>query len=262
MLMGNNCPSMKQSKSGTVQSGDKLLKVIEAIYELRETGVTELADHLGWQKSSIHKYLKTLYINGFVDKNGGKYHLNLKFLKYGGYMRDTSPLFQAARPVLRELVNETGEMVSFSLKDREQGVFVFMSNDQYDLVKRIQLGERFYLHQNAAGKAILSSLDDDEVDRIISQTGLPAKTKETITDRRELFKQLEKVRKQGYAISNEERTKGVNGYAAPVYDPRSDQFGAIIIVSPSAQPFDEGEAIARLLKSAQKVNLRLEYGNK
>lgn len=224
---------MNDTTSGLVKSDLRLFTILEGLQELDGAGVTELADHVGMGKSSVHKHLKTLEREEYVVNDGGDYRLGFKFLHHGGHVRDRNPLCNLARPRIRELADETDMMVLFAVKEHDYGIYVYLQNDRYGLRDEVPLGEQFHLHQNASGKAMLARLDDEAVDRIIDRRGLPRGTDNTISDRDALFERLETVREEGIATSFEERMKGLQAVSTAVHDPETDTLGAIGLAGPA-----------------------------
>lgn len=82
----------------------------------------------------------------------------------------------------------------------------------------LEAGEALALHAGAGGKAILAFLPSVEIARILDQPELAALTRHTVTDRGELDRHLEIIRKEGYAVAREERLMGAVEIAAPVFD--------------------------------------------
>lgn len=226
--------------AGTIQSDRHLFALLEELNELGRAGVTELSDGIEINKSSTHKHLKTLEEMGYVVNEDGVYRLSFKILQFGGELRDRTPICQLAREHVRELAEETNETSSFVIREQERGVFTLIHNDRYGLRETTPLGKQFDLHTNAAGKAILAALPDDEVHRILDETEMRKETEATTTSREVLFAELDRVRDQGYAVSSQERVEGVQAIAASVRDPNTGDRGALNISMPSNRLSEEG----------------------
>lgn len=247
---------------GIVKSGKKLLRIIEHLRENDGMGVTELANEMEMSKSAVHKHLQTLAADNYVKNEGGRYELGFKFLTIGGEIRDQDPLCQYARPVVRKLSNKTEQNTAFIVQDGEYGIFACVSNDRYGLRKTVPLGNRYPLHQNASGKAILATLPDDEVERIVDATEMSEKTPNTITDRAVLFDELKTISERGYATSEAERIEGVLSVAAPVEAPESDRVDALSLAGPNNEQMrrkvDE-EYAEIVIEMAKELELQLMY---
>jgi DNA-binding IclR family transcriptional regulator len=244
---------------GMVDADRTLFTILDGIKELGGAGVTELAEFLELPKSSIHRHLKTLEAEEMVINDEGHYQLSFRFLEYGGYVRDSYPLYRVAQSKAYELGRETDELATFAMEENDHGVFVLSSGDDYN---RNPLGKHFHLHQNATGKSMLAKLSDDQIDSIIERQGLPAATDATITTRDALFDEIEQIRDRGYALNLEERTESICAVGASVYDEENDQLGALSLAMPRNQVTKEElqETYAtKILAAVDELSLRLRY---
>lgn len=247
-----------------VKSDETLFAIIESLLEHQEVGVTELAEAQGLSKSTVYKHLNTLKRYGFVHKNEGRYRLGLKFLTLGGRVRDRNSLYRLARSKVQELAKETDQMVSFIIRDGTHGVFVLIRNDRYGLRTTVPLGTRYYLHQNGGGKAILANLPDEGLEAFIEETGLPAKTHNTITKKEAFRDEIKTIREQGYSISNEERVEGVQSVAVPVESPNSTDMGALTLASPVGHLSEDHihtQYADTLMEAARELELQAKYNS-
>lgn len=247
---------------GTVKSDRTLLRIISALQDHGSVGVTRLATELDVSKATVHKHLKTLNKTGYVHNDDGEYRLGLKFLEHGGYVRDNTRIYSVGREYVMDLSEETGEMVILAIKEFDIGTFVFRSKDPFGLIQTVPIGQRFLLHQNAAGKAILAELPDEEVERIIDESNLAASTENTITDRSMLFDQLDEIREQGYSMNLGEKSEGVWAVGAAVRDPHLDKIGAMSITVPESVTSKQkltGEYSDALIETVGALNLRLRH---
>jgi DNA-binding IclR family transcriptional regulator len=123
------------------------------------------------------------------------------------------------------------------------------------------VGRRMCPHCTAAGKALLAHLAQDELDRIL-QAGLERFTPRTITDPHRLQQELMRVRKQGYAVSQEELEEGLNVVAAPIYDHTGQVTASVSVAGPAYRvtPKRFPELAARLMGVAATISERLGYG--
>jgi len=136
----------------TVGAVNTAFAIIEKLQEEGGCGVTEIAEAMSLPKSTVHNYLQTLVKEGYVRNVDGEYRLGFKFLKYGGTVRDRSRIYTYARPKVKELADNIGEMVTLSTREENRGVFLYRANDRYNLREEIPMGTRFYLHQNLREK--------------------------------------------------------------------------------------------------------------
>jgi DNA-binding IclR family transcriptional regulator len=196
-------------------------------------GVTELAARVDLAKSTVHRHIATLESLGFVARDGDKYRIGLRLLDYGLRARDQHDLYHIARPKVEELAEETGEKVWCITEEQGRSVHLYGAAGKHSVQTSARAGAWGYLHQHAAGKAILAHLPTDRVRRIVDSHGLPATTSNTVTDEAELFEQLERIADRGYAFNREESIAGLHAVGAPVTDDDGVAIGAISISGPA-----------------------------
>lgn len=252
--MTQNAQQVKSLKTGFL--------IVEALENLDRPGVTELAEETGVAKSTVHNHLATLVDNGYVIKEGTEYHLGLKFLTHGGRKRDEMELYKIARPELRELAQETGELVNLVTEEDGRGVYLDLKRGENAVNLDSYLGKREYLHSTAVGKTILSYRPDNFVDQVIDRHGLPQETENTVSTSEELFDILESIQDRGFALDNEERLRGLCCVAAPITDDDGYALGALSISGPKKrmQPDRlENELADRVTQVANVIEVNLAY---
>ncbi|MFB6271024.1 MAG: IclR family transcriptional regulator [Halobacterium sp.] len=244
-----------------VKSDETLFAVLAALRDAGGAGVTELADELDVAKSTVHNHLSTMRDHGFVVQHGDEYRLGLEFFNYGQAVRTDVDVYRAARPVVDELVAETGEMVWLLTPEQGRVMYLYGRAGETDLDVNTILGSWEYMHCTSGGKAILAHYDDADVDRVVDRHGLPARTANTITDREELDAELAAVREQGYALNLGEDLEGIHAVAVPlVYE--DDIKGSIAVAGPAhrvSRERCEGEILDALRASTNDVELNLAY---
>ncbi|QLG61920.1 IclR family transcriptional regulator [Halorarum salinum] len=236
--------------------------IISYLDEAGATGVSEIAQELDRPKSSVHKYLKTLEFLEFVENDGGVYRLGLRFLEIGGRIRNRNPIFQVARPLADELANDIDEVIFISVKNGNYGVFVYQTNNRYGIENLAPLGERFYLHQNAAGKAMLAECSKNEIDQFISKSNLPPAMEKTTTDPNQLRTELNRIRDEGYSVGKGERFEGIRAISAAIPDGESGAIGALSVVVPDSGPVAnklESKSSEAVMRTANEISLALKY---
>lgn len=217
------------------------LDVLEAIRELDGARVTELADYLGMAKSTTHKHLVTLEHRGYLVKEADTYHVGLRFLNLGEYARNRWPASDIVEESVSDLASLTDEEVDFVAEDHGRVLTVFETYHKwvkYDsgsgsTAYRARIGSYHHMHATASGKALLTSYSRDRVEAILDEWGLPAQTEDTITDREALFTELARIDERGYAVDDEEFTRGLRSVGAVVEKPDGSPLGALSVSGPA-----------------------------
>jgi len=216
-------------------SVEKTIKILDALRDLNSAGVTEIAEYLNLPKTTIHPYLLTLEHNEFIVKKDDQYHLSLKFISYGEYIKRQDELFDIIPEEIDRLSEETNELANYLVEEHGRGVYLYQSRSNRGVQTRADIGFRRPLHCTGVGKAILAYLPEKRVDDIIDKHGLTKMTENTITDRDELMSELEEIRKRGYAIDDEEIQRGLRCVAAPILNDRKEVLGGISVASPTGR---------------------------
>lgn len=223
----------------TLKSLERSFAIVTELKERGSAGVTELAEATGLSKSSVHKHLATLHAGDFVTKEGSQYALGLRFLDLGGHARNTVQGNTLILEKLRTLVEESGETAQFTVEENGRAVVLYRETGTHGVFSKGRVGKRFYLHQPAAGKAMLAQMDPETVQDIVDTHGLPTTTEQTITDSEALFDELDTIRERGYALNRGETTKGLRAVAVPVMFPEDEILGAFAIAGPSHRLKDD-----------------------
>ncbi len=244
------------SGSPEVKAVNSTLELLSTLEQEGEQTATDLAEILDRSVSSVHSHLKTLERRGFVVENDHKYRPGLRFFEIGQKVRrDYADIYQSGVEVADELAADTDEFVWLTTEEQNKAVYIYKtSGDKGIESSAYPLGTQWPLHTTAAGKAILSQKDDETIEYIIDQQGLPATTENTITDRSELFDEIETIRKEGVAFDDEESAVGLRAAAAPV-EGFDEYIGAIEISGPVSRMQDARyrEKIPDQLRNASNI---------
>ncbi len=229
---------MTKSTNYPVRTTQKSIRILEAIYRTDGGTLTELASELEMNKSTIHNHLHTLIEDELVVRNGSDYRLGLRLLEFGGYARHQHDFYQVAISEIKRLADQTEELANLVVEEHGRSVYLACESGVRSVTLDDYPGIRRPMHVTAAGKAILAHLPTERVDEIVDRHGLPEKTPQSITTRKELDASLAEVRERGVAIDNEEHTKGLRCIAAPVVDSTNQVVGAVSISGPASRMDD------------------------
>lgn len=223
-----------------VESVRRALRILRCFRaEQPELGVTEIARELRLPKSTIHRLLATLEVEGFAYRvNGSRYVLGWRAFELGAAVLAWSAIRQPILRRLEALVAATGETAHLGVLDEGRVLYVEKVESDRPLRMPSAVGRRLPLHCTALGKVLAAGLEDALLVRIIKRVGLPAFTPNTITDLATLRREVEKVRKNGFALDNEEIEEGLMCVAAPVVDERGATCVAISISGPVSRVRD------------------------
>lgn len=222
----------------TIRTTERSLDIVRSIQQRGGARVSDVATEFDLAKSTAYKHLRTLERRGYLVKEGDRYHIGLKFTNRGEYARARKPGYRIGADMVDELARRSDEEVDFFVENDGRGMTIYVSYDRShpyveesvdSFNKHWRVGTYYYLHCTAGGKAILSELPDERVTEVVDRWGLPARTEHTISDREELFAELEAIRDRGFATSREEYQEGLTAVAKPVMMPTGDPLGALAI---------------------------------
>lgn len=245
----------------TVTTAERVFHIIDCLKELDGGSVQEIAEYVGIAESTTHTYLATLREHEYVVKDGTTYYLSLKPLENGITVRENMELTHAARSVIDQVAEETGEVVWIMIEEHGYGVYLMQSKGQKAVRTRGRVGKRTTMHDIAAGKAILAHLPEPRVEAIIDKFGLPERTENTITDPENLYEELEHIRESGYATNEGETIQKVRAVASPIVQ-NGDIWGSIGVAGPkhrlSGDRFTH-ELPNVVLEASETISLDLTY---
>jgi DNA-binding IclR family transcriptional regulator len=205
--------------------------VLDYIKEQECVAMGDVLDEFDMAKSTAHGYVSTLEKSGLIVKREGRYVLGLKLLHLGENAKRRNSLFPLTKSTVGELADILGEAVDFIVEDRGRSISIY--NDVVNIEDpNFQVGMYFYMHNCAGGKAMLAEFSDEEIQNVIDEWGLPGVTKKTITDPDELFDEIESVRRQGFATTDDEIVEGFRSVGTAVTYPNGDLFGALGVGGP------------------------------
>lgn len=238
--------------SNRIKAVSKSFEIVDGLRELNRAGVSHLADHLSMPKSTVHVYLQTLEEEGYVIGQDGTYRLGHRFLAVGGDLRQRLSVYQAARQEVDTLSRDTGEVANLGIEEDGKRVLLYTSEPSEGMFDNAPIGEYTHMHWTALGKALLVQLSDEQVEEIIDQHGLPRATENTITDREELFEELDRTRSRGFSVEDEERRAGIKAIAVPVRHDETDPVAAISISGPKRR-IDGSDVDTELLDALRDI---------
>lgn len=196
-----------------VQSVARCLRLLDllGLHAAEGLSLTEAAKLLATSKSATFALLQTLIADDFVVEAtpGPRYRLGPAILRLADCQTRSVPLIDAVRPAMQALTAETGWTSRLAVSEHGYPVFVDRVDGSGTIRFFTPLGRRELPHHSAAGKAMLAAATDEQVRAIVAETGLPERTRHTITDIATLLEDLVIIRQRGYSIDDEEDDDGV-----------------------------------------------------
>ena len=238
---------MKLARRDFVASLESGLAVIEA-FDANHPKLTlsDVATRTGMTRASARRYLLTLAKLGYADYDGKYFSLDLRVLRLGYGLLSAAPLPRKAQPVLDALALETGETASVAVLDETAVVFMARAQSRRVFTATVGVGTRLPAFCLSTGRVLLAQRGDVEVRMLLGHTERTAYTPQTLTDVDAIVKAVRLVRKQGYAISDQEYEPGLRSIAVPVHN-ATGRADVAMTLSVHASQVSVAEVTERLL---------------
>ena len=215
----------------SVTTAIRLMKQFTA--DRNEMGISELAARLGTAKSTTHRLATALLLEGLLEQNpdNDRYRLGVGLFSLGALARARINVAAEAKPFLSALRDSTGENARLAVLDRRQIVFMHDIASPKSLGLQSCTGQYRPAHCTAEGLCLLANLPQGLQDDTLAAPLHPY-TQKTVTDANEFRTRLERVRRAGYAIEDEEFEEGTRCIAAPVFQTDGVVAAAIGVAGP------------------------------
>lgn len=229
-----------------VRSVSRALDILFALQHGAQT-VGAIARATGLSTVTVRRLLSTLAYRDLVvqDRTTPTYRLGAGCFGFlDAVTRGAGGLDVVAGPVLARLAEQTGETVALYVRAGARRICVAQIPSAHPVRFTARLGLDNPIHTGAMGKILLAFSEPAERDQILDHMDLVPFTPATITDRAALERELEKVRRHGYAESRGERSAGVAAVGAPVFGPDGRILAALCVIGPGERLIDT--VLARL----------------
>lgn len=210
----------KDRRTGTIMSVVKALDLVNAMLELGEpASLNTLSKMTGFPKSTAYAILSTMRDKKYITQNEeGKYYLGIAFYECGQAVSRNWNISSISRPYLEMLSHETNSTAVISIVDNQSIYNIDYISGGSDIQMIPDLGKSLPTHASSQGKLLISSFSPIKLSKHLEAHKMFAFTTSTITDKEKLIKELDKIKKEKYAISDSEFIYGMRSISAPVYD--------------------------------------------
>ena len=231
-----------EARDGGVQSVDRALSILETLAEDDEGyRLSDLAVRTGLSASTVHRLLATLESRRFVqfDRAESKWHVGVRSFTVGASFARRRNFTAQAIPYLRKLRDLTRETANLAVVDDEFIVVLTRMESREIMRSLTKVGGRVAMVTSGVGKAVLATYSDEDVGAVIRHHGMPRLTEKSIVRPGDLFKELATVRKQGFAVDDEEACMGLRCIAAVVYNDCAEPLAAISVSGMTSRLTDD-----------------------
>lgn len=251
---------MRHAQLSGVQSVDRALRILLAFEQGGgELRVTDLASRLAVHKSTASRLAGTLAAHGFLERADGSeaFRLGRRIIRLGMVAAGGRDLVDLARPAMEQLAAATGETVVLSVAVDEEAVDVAQVESRFLVGGKRWLGLRSPLHATSDGKVLLAF----GAARLAPRTRLARVAPGTLTSHAALGRELDEVRRLGWARAVDECEEGLSGVAAPVFGEDERCVAAVSLSGPAYRVSEEliPELAARCVATASAISETLAW---
>jgi DNA-binding IclR family transcriptional regulator len=225
----------KETKS-SIQVIQRMMSLLAALSRhVTPVNLKQLAAETRLHPSTAHRILAVMVENRLVDRiEPGTYRLGIRLLELGNLVKSRINVRQEALVHMHRLHEELGETVNLSVRHADEVVYIERTADSHSMMRVVQIiGARAPLHITAVGKLFLAEDGPDKCADYARRTGLPRFTENTLTDTDAFMKEIDKIRRQGYAFDNEEAEKGVSCIGAGIFSDDGRLVAGLSVSAPS-----------------------------
>jgi len=235
----------------------KGLRVIEAFGETKpRLTITDIAKETGLDRATARRCLLTLAGLGYAAYDGKFFELTPRILRLGHAYLSATPLPRLVQPYLDRLSEAVGQSASVSVLDGTEIVYVARAAQKRVMSISLMPGSRLPAYCASMGRVLLAALPEADARAIVEASDRKANTLLTKTDPDTLLDELSKVRKQGFALIDQELEIGLRSIAVPLENARGRTVAALNIGAPAAHAA-AGEMVERYLPAMREVQAAL-----
>ncbi|MDJ0686251.1 MAG: IclR family transcriptional regulator [Alphaproteobacteria bacterium] len=228
------------TEQNRIKSLDRALDLLDLLARMDGATLSELAQEAGQSPATVYRVLTTFQQHDYVDFDAGSqtWHIGPgAFLTGSTFLRRTS-LVERARPIMRALMEETGETANLGIERDGQVLFVSQIETHAAIRAFFPPGTQSPMHASGIGKALLAHLSEARLTQLLTDHWLEGFTERTITAEALLRADLAETRDRGYALDSEERHRGMRCIAAPVFNQFGEAIAGLSISGPAERVSD------------------------
>ncbi|QDY68836.1 HTH-type transcriptional regulator BhcR [Qingshengfaniella alkalisoli] len=226
-----------KTEQNTIKSLDRALVVLRALSRSEGIALSELARQLGESPATLYRILVTYQRHNMVDLDEETQGWRIgsgAFLVGSAFLRRTS-LVERARPIMRELMEDTGETANLGIRRGGEVLFLSQVETHAPIRAFFPPGTLSPLHASGIGKALLSQMNVSHLEKLLGELPLESFTEKTHRAADTLTEDLKRASADGFAVDDEERTEGMRCVAAPVFNAFGEAVAGISVSGPTSR---------------------------
>lgn len=235
---------------------DRATSLLALFLKYNEIGLVEIEKELGISKTAAFRLASTLTDRGFLAKNNEtKTYQPGPVLFQIVHKYESDDLPSIVQPFIEKLASQTNESIYLAIRTGETFTFISGIESTHPLKVTNPLAIEDELYCSASGKVYLSYMAEKDLAQYLKKVELKRFTNTTITNKKQLQLELEKIRQNGYAIGNAERVDDCIGIAAPIFGHGPEPVACISLLLPISRynPLENAELIKQVCNAATQA---------
>ena len=226
----------EKTEQNTIKSLDRALLVLSELAHMESASLSELAQTMGESPATIYRVLTTLSLHGIVESEAGTqtWHIGPNAFLIGSVFLRRTSLVERSRPVLRSLMERTGETANLGIVKDNSVLFISQVETHAPIRAFFPPGTLSPLHASGIGKVLLTDFSETQLVKFAAN-GLEQFTEHTNSDVASLSADLQVIRARGYSIDDQERNLGMRCIAAPITNAYGEIVGGISVSGPTSR---------------------------
>ena len=226
-----------KSSEARIQSLDRALDVLGCIASANGLSLSEIAAELGQSPATVYRILTTYAARDMLEMDPitQEWFIGAASFRAGSAFLKRTGMVERARPHMRALMLETGETANLGIENGGQVLFLSQVETHENIRAFFPPGAQSPMHTSGIGKALLAHGDDQRITDYVDAQDLTRFTKNTVCERDDLRAELTRIKAQGFAFDNEEKSTGMRCVAAPIFNSYGEAIAGISISGPSAR---------------------------
>ena len=246
-------PTTAREKTSALR---KALAVVEFLLaDETPQSLSVIARHLGVPRQTAHRIVRQLADEGLIRREPPRDHYSLgpRMIRLSLATLRFSWAAGPMHAVLRELVDEAGETCNLGVLDHDRVIYLDRVECAWPIQIQVRVGDRLPIHATAVGKLLLAHLPTRSRQRLMAALPLTRYTPSTITSAEALAAALGGIRKQGFAMNDQENTEGLLAVAVPIRDTAGAVVAGLALHAPTARiSVERAHELVPVLKAGAK----------
>jgi DNA-binding IclR family transcriptional regulator len=239
-----------------IYSVKKAFDLIDLLAACKEPlSLADICRQSGLNKTTIFRYLHTLEQCRIIEKKGNYYFLGIRLFELGNKVHTKQLIVDKIHPIIKQLADEENETANLAQLSDNQVLYLDKIECKRSLQIQTFIGAKAPLYCTGLGKVILALFDEAACAAIVDSLKLDKVTPHTLSNKKDLLAQIQKIRQDGYGLDLEELEIGLKCIAVPLFLKNYNFYGAISLAGPSIRFTDETivRLAGKLLQTAQKI---------